>query len=159
MYIAKVERSLEMVNKLFCVLALCVFSNVMACKNLTSDKLEEKYQQWRALNLSNYSYVMKKQCFCAPEYTRETEVSVIDGNVAGAVYVDSNEKVPENVFADLVSISGWFENISNAIDKKSDFVKISYHEKMAYPVKIEIDKHKRRSDDEVVVLIYDLRQQ
>ena len=159
MYIAKVEGIFEVVNKLFYVLAICVFSNVIACEKLINDKLDEKYQQWQALNLNSYSYVMNKQCFCSPEYTRETKVSVIDGNVVGAVYVDSNEKVPENVVADLVTISGWFENISSAIDKKSDIVKVLYHEQMAYPVKIEIDKHKRRSDDEFVVLISNLKKQ
>ena len=142
-----------MANKLLCVLLVSLTSLVFACEKESKEKLLEMQQLWGSQNNSNYSYVVKKQCFCSPDYTREMRVHVVNNAVADAQYVDTNEKVSKEIVEQLATISEWFDEISKATENELGAVEVVYDDVLGYPKNIRIDEHERRSDDEFNIII------
>lgn len=142
-----------MISKLLCVLVASLSSLVFACEEGRKEQLLKMQQLWNSQENNHYSYVVKKQCFCSPNYTREMLVYVVDDNVAEAQYLDTNEQVSDEIVDQLATIPEWFNEISLAVDNQEGKVEVLYDNESGYPVTISIDKHKLRSDDEFNVII------
>jgi hypothetical protein len=142
-----------MIYKVLCVLLVSLTSLAFACEKDSKQQLLKMQQLWNSQNSFNYSYNVKKQCFCSPDYTREMRVLVVDNTVANAQYVDTNEKVSKRIIEQLVTVSEWFIEISKAADNELGEVEVVYDEMQGYPANIKIDEHKRRSDDEFTIII------
>ena len=145
-----------MKNKLLFVLLISLASYSLACEKEISEQLLEMEQRWSTQGTVNYTYVVKKQCFCAPDYTRAMSVVVIANEVVSAKYVDNGVPVPDNIVNQLATISEWFHQILLATDNKLGEVNVIYNEAFGYPTTISIDQHKRRSDDEYTIAISEL---
>lgn len=131
----------------------------IACENQPAETLLKMEKLWNSYGSANYSYVVKKQCFCAPDYTRKMSVLVIDNEVVSANYIDTNLPVPENIVKQLATISEWFHEILMATDNKMGDVNVVYDKEFGFPVNINIDQHKRRADDEYNIVISELTRQ
>ncbi|MFK7795748.1 MAG: DUF6174 domain-containing protein [Gammaproteobacteria bacterium] len=140
-------------NLVYLLLFSSLPTSVFACEK---EKLHEVQSEWNAQGNTSYSYVVEKQCFCSPDYTRKMRVSVVDGHVFAAQYLDTAEQVPEEILKQLSTISQWFDRIATAHDYEFGKVEVSYDSELSYPNKISIDKHKQRSDDEFTVFISSL---
>ncbi|MDW3095049.1 MAG: DUF6174 domain-containing protein [Gammaproteobacteria bacterium] len=139
----------------FYVIILCVFVPAVACEKVTAGNVKNK-EKWDALNFSSYIYTIKKSCFCSPEYMKMTQVSVVNGEVVSALYLNSDEKVPDKVIDSFLTISEWFDKISSVANNENSTIDVQYDNKLGYPVSIKIDMHKRRADDEMSVFFYDV---
>ncbi|MFK8026433.1 MAG: DUF6174 domain-containing protein [Gammaproteobacteria bacterium] len=148
-----------MKNKLLFVLLISFATYSLACEKEISEQLLEMEQRWNSQGSVNYTYVVKKQCFCAPDYTRTMSVSVIANEVVSANYVDTGMPVPDNIVKQLATISEWFHQILLATDNKLGEVNAVYDQTFGYPTSISIDQHKRRSDDEYTIVISELTKQ
>ncbi len=143
-----------MINKLvYVLLFISLAAFAIACENDRKEKLLEMQRVWNSQSSANYSYMLEKQCFCSPDYTRKMQVFVVDGDVAEALYLDTKEQVSKEIVEQLSTITQWFDEILIAIDNEFGEVEIFYNEELGYPNSIKIDKHKRRSDDEFTVII------
>jgi hypothetical protein len=142
-----------MINKLLCVLAASLASLAFACEEGNKEELLKMQQLWNSQESDHYSYVVEKQCFCSPNYTREMLVLVVNNEVVEAKYLDTNEQVSNEIVDQLVTIPEWFNEISLATENESGDVKVLYDNEFGYPANISIDKHKLRSDDEFKVII------
>jgi hypothetical protein len=142
-----------MINKLLCVLLVSSFILVFACEKTAEEQLLEMQKKWNAQDFSSYNYVVSKQCFCSPDYTREMLVSVVNNRVTDAQYVDTQERVSRVIVEQLTTISQWFDEISLATENELSEVEVFYDNELGHPTSIRIDKHKKRSDDEFNVLI------
>ncbi len=142
---------------LFC-LAACLLSSAcaaFACEESAHKSLESNLLKWENTGWNQYSYVLQRQCFCAPEYRKATRIFVENGKVVRANYVEDDDRSPvsSKVLADLTTIEDWFEVIRNAHERKADLVNVVYDPELGFPNKIEIDMRKRRADDEQIVII------
>jgi len=143
-----------MTNKIVCVLLFVSLTTLaFACEKDNSETLLYMQRLWHSQVGANYSYVVEKKCFCSLDYTREMLVSVIDNNVVEAQYRDTGEKVSEQIVGQLLTIPGWFDEISKAIGNESGELEASYDSDLGYPVNIKIDRRKMVSDDEFDVII------
>jgi len=143
----------QMAVKLVCIWLVCLTTLAYACDKDIKQQLLKMQQQWTLQNTSSYSYEIKKQCFCSPDYTKEMLVHVVDNVVTEAHYLDNSRKVPDEVEDNLLTITEWFDEISAAIDNESGSVTVTYDHESGYPVNISIDRHTQRSDDEFNVVI------
>lgn len=136
----------------YCIIILSLFLPAIACEDIIEENVKNK-NKWDTLSLSSYTYTIKRSCFCLPEYMKEAQVLVVNGDVVSASYLDSDEMVPKKVIDSFLTITEWFEKISSDANNDKGSIEVRYDNQLGYPVSIEIDKHKRRSDDELSVLI------
>ena len=141
-----------MTFKVLCVLIVSLASLAVACEEASDARFLDMQNLWKSQNITDYSYVVEKQCFCAPNFTREMMVFVVN-DVADARYIDTNEQVSNEILEQLATISEWFTQISLAKHNKLGEVAVVYDDVLGYPQNIRIDKHKRRSDDEFNIII------
>lgn len=146
----------KIIFKVISVLLMSMTALALACGQGSEQQLLKMQQLWKSQNSSNYSYNVKKQYFCSPDYTREMRVLVADNAVADAQYEDTNEQVSKKIVKQLVTIPGWFIEISKAIDNELGEVEVVYDKIQGYPENIKIDEHKRRSDDELTIIISEI---
>jgi len=142
------------------LVALCLFASyVVACDEAVRDVLLQHYQQWQDTNNRNYKYILNKQCFCAPEYTQELQVTVFNGKVTDVISTDSGEKVKSKIFDQQLTITEWYELALDSLSNKHGEVKVTFDAGVSYPSSVYIDQHKMRADDEYTVFIKQLIQQ
>lgn len=113
-------------------------------------------EQWASLALNSYDYEIQQRCYCLPEHTRSMRVSVRNGRIHKAVYLDNNVEVKPDIMESLRTIDQWFDYISDQKGKSLHVFNVQYHNDQGYPTKIETDIHSRVADDEVTVLIGNL---
>jgi len=130
-----------------------------ACEKSVDISLEINQQKWSTMGWVNYSFVVKRQCFCSPEYRRTTRVEVQNSKVVNANYVEDNKSVSEEVLAELYTIKDWFRVIKDSASRNADHLYVIYHTELGYPEKIEIDMRELRADDEQTVFISDVIKQ
>lgn len=147
-----------MIKCFLCVLILYVIAPAIASEKAIDEHVGNE-KKWVALGFSSYRYTIQKSCFCSPEYLRITQVSVVNGEIVSASYLDSDDKVPVKVVESLLTMPEWFEKILGAIKNKQGSIEVRYDNQLGYPASIEIDMHKRRADDELSVLISDVVKQ
>ncbi len=137
--------------------AILIFlSSVDACESVSNEYVQEKFQQWQNNNSQSYSYVIQKQCFCAPEYTKKLRVTVVNSKVSEVVEVASGQNVIHEVFDQQLTISQWYEFSLKSIDSEHGEFDIKFDKDSILPSSIYIDQHKMRADDEYTVILSDL---
>lgn len=142
------------------IIVLCLFAScAIACEEAVRDLLLQNYQQWQDANNRNYKYILTKQCFCAPEYTQELQITVFEGHVTGVISTDSGEKVSSKVFDQQLTITEWYELALDSLKHEHGEVKVTFGEEAWYPASIYIDQHKMRADDEYTIFIKQLIKQ
>ncbi len=133
---------------------------IMACDESGEKLLQSNMRKWEQAGWDRYSFVQKRQCFCAPEYRKATRIFVDGGKVVNAEFVEGGAAtVPAKVMADLTTIEDWFAVIRDAKERKADLLEVVFHPELGYPQKIEIDMRTRRADDEQSVVISEVMQE
>ena len=112
--------------------------------------------QWRLLSLADYDYVIKRNCFCAPDYIRPLRVSVRGGNVQNAVYLKDSRAVSGRVLGSLRTVDEWFDYIERGRQMPFFRLEVEYDEKLGHPIRIFSDIRERVADDEQTVAITNL---
>ena len=102
---------------------------------------------WSAHALGNYQFTLRQVCFCPHE--SPIVVTVADGKLAGATYVDTGEAVAAARQAQLPTIDGLFDLLANAYAGGADDVRVTYDGALGYPVSLRIDYDRAASDEEV----------
>ncbi|HEX6315161.1 MAG TPA: DUF6174 domain-containing protein [Gemmatimonadaceae bacterium] len=98
--------------------------------------------RWKARPFADYSYEIRVGCFCPPEVTRWTRVSVRDGAVVAVEAVEPDPAFPitntqywepiDSIFVDLRLTME-----DPATDTYLDAIIVSYHATLGYPTSIE----------------------
>ena len=146
-------------NKLFLLYILPVSLIASEAVVFDADLLTEKASSWEMQEHHNYQYLVHKQCFCQPEYTKKFWVTVNCNKVTEVVDAETGQKVPDYIFAQQRSISQWYQLALEASQNEHGEVDIKYEGDSSYPVSIYIDQHKMRADDEYTVFINELTHQ
>lgn len=113
-------------------------------------------QAWLNLSLKDYDYEVKRDYYSTPEYTRAMRVSVRDGKVQSAVYLDDSTAVSDRVVKSLRTIDEWHAYIEKGRAKPFFRLDVTYHEEQGYPTYLHADVRERVADDEQTVRIENL---
>jgi len=126
-----------------------------ACVHDVSASLDsvQARELWQRRSSGNYDYLIERQCFCLPDYTRSMWVQVRQGKVVAATYEDTGGAVSKPVLDDLRTIDGWFAYIEKGLSKPFFKLQTRYHPHLGYPEQLVADIHERIADDEQRITI------
>jgi hypothetical protein len=110
--------------------------------------LNDAKKLWRAQNLSDYSYVFSRGCFCVLEYREPTTVTVRGGAVISAVAVSNGASRDTSSYS---TVEGLFEVIQKAIDDNAATIQAKYDPTRGYLTSAYIDFDQRMADEEFSV--------
>ncbi len=140
-------------HKIVGLLFFIISPGIFACEYDVSEKIKEKYSLWKQKDMQQYYYLVQKQCFCAPEYTRLLKVFVTDNHVVRVVDVKTGKEVTQPVMLHQRTISQWYDAILESLKHQRAEVNVEYNQEGGYPSLIYIDPHTMRADDEYTVFI------
>ena len=111
--------------------------------------LLENKKRWKDAQTKNYSFVVKKSCFCPHE---ENIQSTIDNEkVIESKYIPSN--IPINIDNKQKSIEEYFNIIEEAINENVYKIIVDYDLLYGYPKMISIDYDEQMVDEQISYLI------
>lgn len=119
------------------------------------DRLADNRRMWEQQQIEDYSYVLRRDCFCGPDVSTPVRIIVADGVRVSATYVDSGDAVPDELLQYFPAVPGLFELLEDAL-ARADRVTVDYHATLGYPVEVTIDYEIYVSDDEMAIMATEL---
>lgn len=83
-------------------------------------------------------------------------VSVREGQINSAQFVDDATNVPGSMLKDLFTVNAVFDAILSAQSQTVESIRIEFDAHQHYPKEVQIDFDKRIADDEIHWLLSDL---
>ncbi len=108
------------------------------------------------MSQSSYSFHSRRSCECTTEATREMLVTVTNGAIASAIYVDDETAVSPQILDNVMTIEEAFDEIQNAIDEGVYMLHVEYDATLGYPSSIAIDYSEQIADEELSLIITDV---
>ena len=118
-------------------------------------QLDAARARWRAQGGDSYTVEISRSCFCVLGGRRVT-VTVTNGAVVGADYLDSGGPVETALLTYIPTIPDLFDLIQDALDKNPASFLAIYDPTYGYPTRIEIDFSATVADDELAITARDL---
>lgn len=113
------------------------------------DQLDQARALWDDFEPAQYSYSVRRLCFCAPESIGPVRVLVTDGVVVDARYVASNDTVPTSYQSLFPPVEGLFDILEDAYDNEASDVDVTYDVQTGVPTEFFIDFIENAADDEL----------
>lgn len=122
------------------VAAACNGSDIVGPYDLA--RLAQARARWDARPFADYSYEIRRLCFCPVEITRWTRVSVRNGVVVDADPVEPDAGVPITTLSWWTPIDSLFADLFRAMTEPSsrsylESIEVEYHPDLGYPTSIE----------------------
>ncbi|HSJ06285.1 MAG TPA: DUF6174 domain-containing protein [Longimicrobiales bacterium] len=120
------------------------------------DQLRRNEQLWLSAGPpANYSMnvLLVAGVDSEPDLVR---VHVEGGAIVGGTYVENDQPVPAAVLADYTTVSGLFDIIRNALDRRAPAIAINYHHQYGYPEEIFIDFDGNRTSDDLYIQVTEM---
>ena len=111
------------------------------------DRLNTNKKLWSKSTLKNYSFVVRKSCFC-PDLKKKF-VEVKNSKVSSVKYIPSNEILTQEAINKEKVIPDYFSFIQDAIDREAHDINVTYNSTYGYPEKIKIDYTQKAVDEEM----------
>lgn len=125
-----------------------------ACADSTAPgpqgQLDAGRARWLAQGGDSYTVEINRGCFCVLGGRRMT-VTVKNGAVVGADYLDSGGAVEATLLTYIPTIPDLFDLIQDAINRKPASFLAIYDPTYGYPTRIEIDYSASVADDELAI--------
>ena len=124
---------------------------------------EENKALWDSHNLQNYKYTITFGCYCSTKATSPFEVTVKNGVVEEAIYLESSHGMEAGTQVDEASpfrddpldtftIAGRFDVLQTALST-ADEATVHYDSALGYPKEVHLDYLLDYPDDEVSMRI------
>ena len=101
-------------------------------------RLAEAEARWAARPFPDYSFEIRKSCFCAPETTQWARVDVVGGQVSRVVLIATGEELAPLQRSYFPTVEGVFGSIHSAHD--DDYLKdisVEYDHQLGYPTQVD----------------------
>jgi hypothetical protein len=118
-------------------------------------QLDAARARWQAQGNDSYTVEINRGCFCVLGGRRMT-VTVKNGAVVGADYLDSGAPVETALLTYIPTIPDLFDLIQDALNRKPASFLAIYDPTYGYPTRIEIDFSASVADDELAITAIDL---
>lgn len=122
----------------------------------TMQTVIDKKNEWKAKDISNYSFVWQNSCFCMREYTQPIKVHVSNGIIVEANYLDNGNKVGTEVKESIKTYDQIFALLEKYVGNAAK-TSINYDDKWAVPKSIFIDRDERMADEEITLSLRDFK--
>ena len=130
------------------------------CGRLEGDQdrsdLAAARRQWRAQRLTSYDFRYQNVCFCVSDFRAPVRLEVRNGAIAGAVRLDTGQRLGPDSFRNYRTVDGIFDLIDQSIEDNAARVDATYDASRGYPVSVYIDLDTRLADEEIGVEAADL---
>ena len=110
--------------------------------------LEVARARWVAQGSPSYTYELSRECFCVLS-ARWVQLTVEEGSVVTAEYVDSKTSVEAALVRYLQTIPDLFDVIEDALNRHAASFRAVYDPVFGFPTRIEIDYSATTADDEL----------
>jgi hypothetical protein len=134
------------------LVSLAMTLTLVACSDSTGPgpqgELLENARAWQAMGIDAYTFVFSRTCFCPVELFRPARITVRDGAVESATYVDDGQPVAASVLPTYQTIDELFEMIADAVARKAVTVDVTYDPDLHYPTQGYIDISEMIADEE-----------
>lgn len=120
-------------------------------------QLDLNYRMWRLQNISDYSIVSQRSCFCIRDVTLPARVQVANGQVVSRTFVESGLNVPSQFTDTFLTVEDAFAVVRDAIMEGADSINVSYDPFYGFPTNISIDYITMAADDELNLNLSDFR--
>ncbi len=159
MYLKNMDKGSSMLRKqltrfLLPALFLLVLPIVMSCTSAIPKELTTSEKLWKAQGLSNYDFMLERQCFCPEDWRGPVNIQVRNGAAVSVKYVTNGANVTEGKFDNADTIDKLFTMLKNAYSGKGDFeqkadnINVTYNGQMGYPTTFFIDVSQTIADEE-----------
>lgn len=109
------------------------------------DDLAEARARWEAVDVSDYTYTIERQCFCPEQYRGPFAVQVEDGAITEATW--SGGAAGDDV--EIPTVEALFQLIARSYAEGADEVRVTYDGPRGYPTSVWIDRSRGMADEEV----------
>lgn len=113
-------------------------------------QLDAARARWRAQGSESYTVEINRGCFCVLGGRRMT-VTVVNGAVVEADYLDSGGPVESALLTYIPTIPDLFDLIQDALTRQPASFLAMYDPTYGYPTRIEIDYSASAADDELAI--------
>jgi hypothetical protein len=112
------------------------------------DTLEKAMRRWDAVGPTDYTYLVRRICYCVPESMGPFEVRVLQGS--HDVYDPVTRDLIDPEYVDLFPpVDGLFDIIDHALREGADRLDVDYDRRTGTPIRIDIDYMEGAADDEI----------
>ena len=110
---------------------------------------------WEAHEPASYTYTLRINCFCPPEYTGPVRVEVLNGEPVSVTYIEDGEATAPDMFARYDTLDKIFDLIADACARGAYEISAEYDPEFGYPTSVYIDYLEYAIDEELGVVVSD----
>ena len=133
--------------------ALCLLAPGCSDDPITHADVRGRLTQARALwdvkGSDDYDFEFRWSCFCDPAHVALVRLTVVDGSVQSAIYLEDDTAVPADQLARYRTIDGLFDLIQGAIDGGADSITAEFDASRGFPTQVAIDYEFGAADEEL----------
>ena len=104
---------------------------------------------WNSQTITNYTMEQERLCFCAE--MKKVRLTVRDGAITEAVYLDTGDLVPPGIRAMYYTVPELFTLMRAQYAANPYIMEVLWDATKGYPAQIQVDPRKEIADDEFVI--------
>ena len=128
---------------------LALFVLLGACESAFgpngTNELEAARARWSAAAVSDYSFSLRRSCFCPPESIGPVLITVSNGQVVARTLIEAGIAVSDQ--ERWPAMEGVFDYAERAL-READEATVEFHPQWGYPTQITVDWIRQAVDDE-----------
>ncbi len=111
------------------------------------DDLEDQRERWEAQGISDYTYDIRRNCFCG--HVNPVRVTVRDGQRIRAYDLERELELIGEEATWYPTVDGLFDILEDAYARDAFSVRVEYDPQMGYPTSFFIDYSENMADEEL----------
>ena len=111
-------------------------------------ELAKNRDLWESQKIEDYRFEYRRICFCLPEFVAPVEISVVDGMISDAVFLEDGTAAEIPDISTYDTVEDLFDLIQDAIDRDAYSLLVIYDAEFGYPAEVSIDYDIRIADEE-----------
>ncbi|MEK6613155.1 MAG: DUF6174 domain-containing protein [Gemmatimonadota bacterium] len=104
---------------------------------------------WNSQTITNYTMEQERLCFCAE--MKKVRLTVRNGAITEAVYLDTGDLVPPGIRAMYYTVPELFTLMRAQYAANPYIMEVLWDATKGYPAQIQVDPRKEIADDEFVI--------
>jgi Family of unknown function (DUF6174) len=135
------------------IVAVALLSSLSGCGDPLGPKgsqLRRAEARWHASEISSYSMVVHRLCFCGQPFVGPARVVVQNGTIVSVTFVpDPTQSVDVSSYP---TVEDLFDTIRDGLDHAGS-IDVTYDAARGFPTRIAIDWVKNAIDDEITYMV------
>jgi hypothetical protein len=114
-------------------------------KSQESDEFSISEAKWNKLNISNYEFTLRVNCFCPQEVAGPHIIKVVNDTIQSV----NGQPFDPTTMGLLMTVDALFTFVGKSIDRKPYQKRITYNSQFGYPESVYFDFEKTMADEEI----------